>query len=392
MLNGIVGWFGSADKFRRGLEIAVLISGIVLLVVIGWITSRVADSNARADIAQILGPIVAFALLAIALAVTATLVDRNERRHELDVAKAGVATVAGSAVVPTKPWRGSAFAGLAILAFSLSLISSSQLGRLRSTTDFVLRDKHNVPQCAAWACDDVERTLLTNKCKYSAHDESIDPHEDTPDSEIAKLDAAYGAWVAGGRNGVPPKRYTYGHDCFVYVHQCAAKLLAPTAATTNDEVAIDLSVSCPDAPPQRMPLVDAHYFAEPYESPPARLPEVVPDKGPAVHNSFAQAKTLTQNARTWRWFVRYPSGQQPLDIKLTFLGDTMVIPYKRINVSEPTTIAGLQQYTTAIGGLLGALVGLFGTIGSLLKGIRGHSSTVVTTPPADAATDPPDQS
>jgi hypothetical protein len=100
-----------------------------------------------------------------------------------------------------------------------------------------------------------------------------------------------------------------------------------------------------------------------------------------------------QNARTWRWFVRYPSGQQPLDIKLTFLGDTMVIPYKRINVSEPTTIAGLQQYTTAIGGLLGAIVGLFGTIGSLFKGIRGHSSTVVTTPAADAAADsPPEQS
>jgi hypothetical protein len=391
MLNGIVGWFGSADKFRRGLEIAVLLSGIVLLVFIGWITLRVAGSNARSDIAQILAPIVSFALLAIGLAVTAAVVDRNERRHELEVATAGTPAGGAPAVVPTKPWRGSAFAGLAILAFSLSLISSSQLGRLRSSTDFMLRDKHNVPQCMAWACDDVERGFLTNKCKYSAHDESIDPHEDTPDSEIAKLDAAYRTWVDQGRIGTPPKRYTYGHDCFVYVHQCAAKLLAPTSATTNDQVAIDLSVSCPDAPPQRMPLVDAHYFGEPSGSPPP--PEVIPDKGPTVHNSFASAKTLMQNARTWRWFVRYPSGQQPLDIKLTFLGDTMVIPYKRINVSEPTTIAGLQQYTTAIGGLLGALVGLFGTIGSLLKGIRGHSSTVVTTTPADAAADtPPEQS
>ena len=391
MLSGVARWFGSAGKFRRGLEIGVVISALALLAFISWIASRAAESNARSDIAQILAPIVAFALLAIVTAAAATIVDRNERAHELNVARA--AGSSPGSVVPTKPWRGSALAGLAILAFSLSLIASTQLGRLRTTTDFVLRDKHNVPQCQAWACDSVEREYLASKCNYDKHNENVDPQEDTPDAEIVKLDAAYNAWVKAGARGVPPKRYTYGHDCFVYVHPCTAKLLAPAAATTNDQVAIDLSVTCLRAPPQRMPLVDAHYFAEPWENPPARLPETIPDKGPAVHNSFAVAKTLTQNERTWRWFVRFPSGQQPLDIKLTFLGDTMVIPYKRINVNEPTTIAGLQEYTAAIGGLLGALVGLFGTFGSLLKGIRGHSSTVVPAPDTAAPENPPqDQS
>jgi hypothetical protein len=41
----------------------------------------------------------------------------------------------------------------------------------------------------------------------------------------------------------------------------------------------------------------------------------------------------------------------------------------------------LTEYTTAIGGLLGAVIGVLGTLGSLFKGWRGHSSTVVTTDP-----------
>ncbi len=61
-------------------------------------------------------------------------------------------------------------------------------------------------------------------------------------------------------------------------------------------------------------------------------------------------------------------------------------PLVRIQIYKPTTVASLQESTTAIGGLLTAIVGLFGTIGALFKGLRGRSATVVV-PAADA---PPD--
>ncbi len=384
VIGGAVRWLSAAGTFRRALEIGVLISTVAFLGIIVYIVWRVSESNARSDIAQVIAPIVVFALLAIVLATAAAIVDRNERKHELAVAKAAATPATGTAVVATKPWRGTALAGLAVLAFSLALISSTQLGRLRTTTEFTLRDKHNVAQCDAWDCGKTEQAHLESICAYDVHKDKSDAQEAPLTAEDRKADPDYAKWVDSGRKGIPPQRSTYGHDCYVYVHSCNAKILAPAAATTNDEVAIDLSVACPNAPPQRMPVVDAHYYAEPWPpTPPNRLSEELAPKGPAVHNSFASAKTLTQNERTWRWFVRLPSGQQPLDIKLTFLGDTMVIPYKRINVAEPTTIASLQEYTAAIGGLLGALLGLLGTVGSVLKGIRGHSSTVV---PAQAAT------
>ena len=62
---------------------------------------------------------------------------------------------------------------------------------------------------------------------------------------------------------------------------------------------------------------------------------------------------------------------------MSFAGDPVAAPLVRIQVYKPTTIAGLQESTTAIGGLLTALIGVFGTIGALFKGLRGRSATVV---------------
>jgi hypothetical protein len=62
---------------------------------------------------------------------------------------------------------------------------------------------------------------------------------------------------------------------------------------------------------------------------------------------------------------------------LIFAGDAIAAPLVRLQVYQPTTVAGLQESTTAIGGLLTAIIGLFGTVGALLKGMRGRSATVV---------------
>jgi len=105
--------------------------------------------------------------------------------------------------------------------------------------------------------------------------------------------------------------------------------------------------------------------------------------------SFEAAKTTYVNERVWRWFVAFPTeGEQPIDVRMSFAGDPIAAPLVRIQVYKPTTIAGLQESTTAIGGLLTALIGVFGTIGALFKGLRGRSATVVM-PAADTASDPP---
>jgi hypothetical protein len=104
--------------------------------------------------------------------------------------------------------------------------------------------------------------------------------------------------------------------------------------------------------------------------------------------SFEGAKTTFQNERVWRWFVQYPTeGEQPVDVRMSFAGDAIAGPLVRVQVNRPTTIAGLQESTTAIGGLLTAVVGLFGTIGALFKGLRGRSATVVM--PVSDTTDAP---
>jgi hypothetical protein len=288
----------SSSGIRRVLAIIVLVAGIAFLAFIAWVTWSVSKSNDWAEIRQVVGPIVAWALLAIATACAAVLADRGERRHAVSVAAASAAAAgtpaAGPIVVSTRAWRGSALAGLAILAFSLSLVSSTRLGHLRSTTQFDLRGKGDVATCVA-------------------------------------------------------------------------KLWAPTIAGTDDQIAIDLSVYCPKAPAQQMPTVAATYGD--------------PSTSAKVVTSFAGAKTLRQNERIWRWFVVFASGEQPLDVRIAFLGDQAAVPLERIIVSRPTTLAGLQEYTTSIGGLLGAMIGVFGTLGSLFKGWRGQSSTVVGTDP-----------
>ncbi|MDB5068911.1 MAG: hypothetical protein JWM87_22 [Candidatus Eremiobacteraeota bacterium] len=308
----------SSSGIRRVLALIVLIAGIAFLGFVAWVTRDVSKSNDWSEIVHIVGPVVAWALLAIATACAAVLADRSERRHAVDVAAASSVasgTVAsGPVVVSTRAWRGSALAGLAILAFSLSLVSSTRLGHLRSITDFALRGKPNVEQCVARTCSKPE----AQKCATAS----------CPTANVAP---------------------------------CEAELWAPSTAAPDDRVAIDLSVYCPNAPPQQMPTVTASYG----------------DTATKVITSFAQAKTLRPNERVWRWFVTFPSGEQPLDVRVVFLDDPMLVPLGRINVSHPTTLAGLQEYTTSLGGLLGAVIGLFGTLGSLFKGWRGQSSTIV---------------
>jgi hypothetical protein len=224
------------------------------------------------------------------------IADASERRNALRLATAragAVATAAGPMVASTHAWRGSALAGLAILAFSLALVSSAQIGHLRSITTFDLR----------------------------------------------------------GRDNVAP---------------CVAKVWSPSIAITDDYVAVDLSVYCPNAPVNGMPTVAASYGQ--------------PDAKAVT--AFAAAKTMRPNERVWRWFVTFGSGEQPLDVRLTFLGDQIAVPLDRISVSKPTTLGSLTEDTTAIGGLLGAVIGVLGTIGSLFKGWRGQSPTVVTTDPS----------
>lgn len=283
----------SAAGVRRVLSIIVLIAGIVFLGVIAWIVLQVRASNDWSEIRQVCGPIIAWALLAVFTACAAVIADASERRNALRLAAAqagAVAAAAGPRAVSTYAWRGSALAGLAILSFSLALVSSTQIGHLRSITKFDLR----------------------------------------------------------GRDNVAP---------------CVAKLWSPAIAITDDYVAIDLSVYCPNAPVNGMPAVAASYGQ--------------PDAKAVT--AFTAAKTMRPNERVWRWFVTFRSGEQPLDVRLTFLGDQIAVPLDRISVSKPTTLMSLTEYTTAIGGLLGAVIGVLGTLGSLFKGWRGQSSTVVTT-------------
>ncbi len=297
MLGTILRGLGSdtAGGVRRLISIIVLVAAIAFLGFVAWIVLQVRGSNDWAEIRQAVGPTFAWTLLALIAACAAVIVDASERRNALRLAaaRAGVAgTEARPMTVSTHTWRGSALAGLAILAFSLALVSSTQIGHLRSITTFDLR----------------------------------------------------------GRDSVAP---------------CVAKVWSPSIAITDDYVAIDLSVYCPNAPANGMPPVAASYGA--------------PDAKAVT--AFAAAKTMRPNERVWRWFARFGTGEQPLDVRLTFLGDQIAVPLDRISVSKPTTLTSLTEYTTAIGGLLGAVIGVLGTLGSLFKGWRGQSSTVVTTDP-----------
>ncbi|MEA2663735.1 MAG: hypothetical protein QOI11_679 [Candidatus Eremiobacteraeota bacterium] len=295
MLGNILQGLGSdaAGGVRRLISIIVLVAALAFLGFVAWVVLQVRSSNDWSEIRQVVGPTFAWTLLALITACAAVIVNASERRNALRLAaaRAGAAgTEAGPMTVSTHTWRGSALAGLAILAFSLALVSSAQIGHLRSITTFDLR----------------------------------------------------------GRDNVAP---------------CVAKVWSPSIAITDDYVAVDLSVYCPNAPVNGMPTVAASYGQ--------------PDAKAVT--AFAAAKTMRPNERVWRWFVTFGSGEQPLDVRLTFLGDQIAVPLDRISVSKPTTLGSLTEDTTAIGGLLGAVIGVLSTIGSLFKGWRGQSSTVVTT-------------
>jgi hypothetical protein len=294
MLGNVLRGLGSdsAAGVRRLLSLIVLIAGVAFLGVVAWIVFQVRASNDWSEIRQVLGPVIGWALLAVVTASAAVIADASERRNALRLAAAragAVATAAGPMTVSTYAWRGSALAGLAILAFSLALVAASQIGHLRSVTTFRLR----------------------------------------------------------------------GQDA---VAECIAKVWSPSIARTDDQVPIDLSVSCPDAPANGMPAVAATYG---------------PDNVKVVA-TFGAAKTTVPKERVWRWYVTFGAGEQPLDVRLTFNGSPIAVPLDRISVSKPTTLMSLTEDTTAIGGLLGAVIGVLGTIGSLFKGWRGQSSTVVT--------------
>jgi hypothetical protein len=333
MVSEIVSGLSSATSttVRRRLAIAVLVAAVVFLALLAYEAWRLSQTNDWSEIVRHVGPPVGWLVLALATAVFAVVADRSEKRHAVAVAAVG-ATAAGAdmsapRVVASQPWRGSALAGLSILAFSLSIVSSSQLGHLRSATDFELRKKENVAWCTQREC--------------------------TPAEKAAPCD------------GKTPCSETIG--------PCKAELVAPSIAATGEQVPIDLSVYCPTAKPQQMPTATAAYGPTPTPS--------------NVVVSFEAAKTTYQNERVWRWFVQFPKeGEQPVDVRLTFADDSIAGPLVRLQIYQPTTVAGLQESTTAIGGLLTAVVGLFGTIGALFKGLRGRSATVVmpVTDPTDA--------
>jgi hypothetical protein len=298
MLGSVLRGLGSdsAAGVRRLISILVLVAAVAFLAFVVWVVLQVRNSNDWAEIRQVVGPIFAWTLLALITACAAVIADASERRNALRLAaaRAGAAgTEAGPMTVSSHTWRGAALAGLAILSFSLALVSSTQLGHLRSITTFDLR----------------------------------------------------------GRDNVAP---------------CVARVWSPSIALTDDHVPIDLSVYCPNAPANGMPAVAASYGQ--------------PDA--KVVTAFAAAKTIRPSERVWRWFVTFGTGEQPLDVRLTFLGDQIAVPLDRISVSKPTTLMSLTESTTAVGGLLGAVIGVLGTLGSLFKGWRGQSSTVVTSDPS----------
>ena len=335
MVREIVTGLSSATSttLRRRVAIAVLVGAIVFLAFLAYETWRLSQTNDWSEIVRHVGPPVGWLVLALVTALFAVVADRSEKRHAVAVAAVG-ATAAGAdmsapRVVASQPWRGSALAGLAILAFSLSIVSSSQLGHLRSATDFELRKKDDVAWCMQREC--------------------------TPAEKVAPC---------GGKT-----------PCLETVGPCKAELVAPSIAATGEQVPIDLSVYCPSAKPQQMPTATATYGGAP---PP-----------PNVAVSFAAAKTTYQNERVWRWFVQFPKeGEQPVDVRMKFAGDSIAGPLVRLQIYQPTTVAGLQESTTAIGGFLTAIVGLFGTIGALFKGLRGRSATVVM-PVTDSGDTPP---
>ena len=320
MVTDIVAGLGSATSttLRRRIAIAVLVAAVVFFAFLAFEAWRLSQTNDWSEIVRHLGPPVGWLVLALVTALFAVVADRSEKRHAVAVAAVG-ATASGTdmsapRVVASQPWRGSALAGLAVLAFSLSIVSSSQLGHLRSATDFELRKKEDVAWCTQRECSPAE--------------------------------------VAKPCDGATPCSETIG--------PCTASLVAPSIAATEEQVPIDLSVYCPLAKPRQMPTATAKYGGTP------------------VVVSFEGAKTIHQNERVWRWFVRFSNaGEQPIDVRMSFAGDPVAGPLVRVQVFKPTTIAGLQESTTAIGGLLTAVVGLFGTIGALFKGLRGRSATVV---------------
>jgi hypothetical protein len=334
VINDIVKSFSSATSgtLRRRVAIAVLVAALVFLAFLAYTAWRLSETNDTSEIVRHLGPPVGWLVLALVTALLAAIADRSEKRHAVAVAAVGAQAagvdMSAPRVVASQPWRGAALAGLAVLAFSMSIVASSQLGHLRAGTDFTLRQKDNVAWCTQRECSPAEQ--------------------------------------AAPCNGAKPCSETIG--------PCTASVVAPSLATTGELVPIDLSVFCPKTKPQQMPLAKATYGAQ---TPPAVV-------------SFEGAKTPYVNERVWRWFVQFPKdGEQPVDVRMTFAGDAIAAPLVRIQVSQPTTIASLQQSTTAIGGLLTALVGVFGTLGALFKGLRGRSATVVM--PASMAPDsPPD--
>jgi hypothetical protein len=328
MVTGLIERLNSAGSgtLRRRVATVEIVVAVVFLVFLAYTTWRLSQTNDWSEIVRHVGPPVGWLVLALATAVFAIVADRSEKRHAVAVAAVG-ASAAGTdmsapRVVTSQPWRGSALAGLSILAFSMSIVSSSQLGHLRAGTDFQLRKKENVAWCTQRECTAAEK--------------------------------------AAPCNGATPCAETIG--------PCDATVVAPSLAAIGEQVPIDLSVSCPLAKPQQMPTAQATYGGS---------------QSTAV-TSFASAKTTYVNERVWRWFVQFPNeGEQPVDVRMSFAGDSIAAPLVRIEVYKPTTIAGLQESTTAIGGLLTALIGVFGTLGALFKGFRGRSATVVV--PADNA-------
>jgi hypothetical protein len=308
----------TSGTLRRRVAIAVLVAALVFLAFLAYTAWRLSETNDTSEIVRHLGPPVGWLVLALVTALFAAIADRSEKRHAVAVAAVGAQAagvdMSAPRVVASQPWRGAALAGLAVLAFSLSIVASSQLGHLRAGTDFTLRQKDDVAWCTLRECTPAEK--------------------------------------AAPCNGAKPCSETIG--------PCTASVVAPSLATTGEQVPIDLSVYCPKSKPQQMPIAEASYGA------------------PPVAASFAGAKTTYVNERMWRWFVQFPNaGEQPVDVRMKFAGDAIAAPLVRIQVSQPTTIASLQESTTAIGGLLTALVGVFGTIGALFKGLRGRSATVV---------------
>jgi hypothetical protein len=305
MLKGVLQQLDSqpTSGARRAVALIVVVAAVAFLGFTIWIALQYRSSNSWSEIREVVDPIVAWTVVAVVTACAAVIVDTVDRRHAVRLAQMAGATApaatapAGSVVVSGRAWRGTALAGLAIVAFSLALVASHGLGHLRSTTTFGLR-------------------LNTT------------------------------------------------------IQACVATLWAPSTATTEDRVAIDLSVYCKDAPIGQMPPVAASFGPESGGG----------DPGEKVVTSFAAAKTQRVSERVWRWFVTFPSGEQPLDVRLTFAGDRVVVPLGRIGIGRPTTLASLQEQTTAIGGLLGALIGVLGTLGALFRSWRNAASTTVVTP------------